>query len=730
MSFQDRTDAATGLFPRRLSHAPLVGRRRTRSRQLALESLESRQLLSTTITDYPLPSGSPAQPADIVAVNGKLWFTMSGNAIGSVDLSTNPPTITIAQNLPTGSMPTSITADQNGNVWFTELTAGQIGELSTTNPSAGVTSYGTAQGMPANARPYGITTDASGNIWFTDLANNALGEINASTGTVTEIPVPNTMIGFKTFDSLIVAGPGGKLYFTEVQFGAGNPPVVNASGIGIFNPATSSFTQVALPTGNGSYQEPFGLAIGPDHNVWFGESGGTGTEVSALGLILNPASSNPTLSEPANLGLSTAAPWRITAGPDGNIWFSVPSNRLIGMVQVQSNPANDTVSTFNIPTNPIANPLPSGITAGPDGNVWFADGGGAIGKAALDTQLVLSGQPPAVVTTGEPFPITAKVVYTDNTSVLATAYRGNVTATLNGSGTISGGIAPVQSGVASFNLAVNQPGSGDTLTFNAAGLASVTTRGFSAVNPVLAIASQPTGTLNPGSPFGVVVYVADAMGGADTAFTGSVTLQLSSNPGGSTLAPVTVPISAGVASFYNLSLNNPGTGYALTASATGLTSVTTVPFNISAPAPLVQSPPTVLLTQRRNGRGRPIGRPILSGYQFIFDMPMSASAANPASYQVAAYVRQRVRVRVGRRVVVRNQLVLKPIAFSVSMPAGNTVQILTGRQPFALGGQITLVATGVTSAQGGLLDGNGLGQGGVNGVYAIGPRGLSIRYSG
>jgi len=57
---------------------------------------------------------------------------------------------------------------------------------------------------------------------------------------------------------------------------------------------------------------------------------------------------------------------------------------------------------------------------------------------------------------------------------------------------------------------------------------------------------------------------------------------LGANPGGSTLSgTVTVPSARGVATFRNLSLNNAGPGYTLTAAAPLLTSATSATFNIT-----------------------------------------------------------------------------------------------------------------------------------------------------
>ncbi|SRR6266566_10107533 len=94
---------------------------------------------------------------------------------------------------------------------------------------------------------------------------------------------------------------------------------------------------------------------------------------------------------------------------------------------------------------------------------------------------------------------------------------------------------------------------------------------------------QPSNTtaglvINPA----VVVVAQNASGNADTTYTNSVTVALGANPGGSTLSgTVTVPSARGVATFRNLSLNNAGTGYTLTAAAPLLTSATSAAFNIT-----------------------------------------------------------------------------------------------------------------------------------------------------
>src|SRR5207244_5714327 len=63
----------------------------------------------------------------------------------------------------------------------------------------------------------------------------------------------------------------------------------------------------------------------------------------------------------------------------------------------------------------------------------------------------------------------------------------------------------------------------------------------------------------------------------------TVTVALAANPGGATLSGTTsIAAVAGVATYSTLRLDKVGTGYTLTATASGLTSATSTPFNIVA----------------------------------------------------------------------------------------------------------------------------------------------------
>lgn len=97
----------------------------------------------------------------------------------------------------------------------------------------------------------------------------------------------------------------------------------------------------------------------------------------------------------------------------------------------------------------------------------------------------------------------------------------------------------------------------------------------------LVFSVQPS-TTSPGSTItpAVKVEIRDA-GNTLVNSTANVTVAIGTNPGAGTLSgTLTIAAVAGVATFSNLSINNLGNGYTLTAASTGLTGATSNTFNI------------------------------------------------------------------------------------------------------------------------------------------------------
>ncbi len=218
-------------------------------------------------------------------------------------------------------------------------------------------------------------------------------------------------------------------------------------------------------------------------------------------------------------------------------------------------------------------------------------------------QLVVTTPPPATVTAGNPFGLV--VTAEDGSGKTDTSFTGNVTVSLNNSTTTNATLVGTTTvaavaGVATFSgLSVDEAGDDWTLSVNAVGAATAQTSAVDVsagtVNQ-LQTAMQPAGNITAGSNFAIVVSAEDSAGNVDPTFNGNVTLSLMNNPSGGTLGgALTVPAIDGVADFAGLTIDNPGSGYAIRAASNSLS--TTSAVTVSAPATATQ---LVVTTQPAN----------------------------------------------------------------------------------------------------------------------------------
>ena len=210
---------------------------------------------------------------------------------------------------------------------------------------------------------------------------------------------------------------------------------------------------------------------------------------------------------------------------------------------------------------------------------------------AAATALAFTVQPTTTVATTAITPA-VQVTARDAFGNRATGFSGNVTMAIGtnpGGGTLSGTLtAAADTGVATFgNLKIDKAAAGYTLVASSGALAQGTSSGFAITvgsAATLAFATQPSNTAAGAAITPAVqVVVLDAGGNLVTTATNSVTMALGTNPVGGTLSgTVTVAASSGVAQFSNLNIDKTGTGYALQATAAGLTAAASLPFNIAA----------------------------------------------------------------------------------------------------------------------------------------------------
>ena len=280
------------------------------------------------------------------------------------------------------------------NVWVNDLTFTRDnqslvawthgrGAWSLPTPDAAGTAQVAEFSVPGAGGMQAMTPGPSGP-WFVDqagIAGHALAD-------GTDISYAVGINGDQLSD--IVAGPDGNLWYTAP--GGGYIGVVQPNGGGIVHYAT-------LP---GS--KPTGIAVGPDLNLYitytnsdaiamfdpfartFGGVFGTPTHMSRPKFITAGSDGNMWFTEFQGLKVGkmtlagtftefpapvvagdTLGPFGIGLGPDGNVWFTNYQRNTLHKIT----PAG-AITSMSMGTG-IHGPI--GVTIGPDGNLWVADGG-------------------------------------------------------------------------------------------------------------------------------------------------------------------------------------------------------------------------------------------------------------------------------------------------------------------------------------------------------------------
>ena len=138
----------------------------------------------------------------------------------------------------------------------------------------------------------------------------------------------------------IAQGPDGNLWVTEY---VGNK-IVRITTSGIITEFTIS----------GANKWPHGITPGPDGNLWFTEEAGKIGRITTSGVITE-----------FNIPTAGSEPYSIVEGSDRNLWFTEYLGNKIGRITTSG-----VITEYAVPTY---NSYPFYITAGPDGNLWFTE---------------------------------------------------------------------------------------------------------------------------------------------------------------------------------------------------------------------------------------------------------------------------------------------------------------------------------------------------------------------
>jgi streptogramin lyase len=213
-------------------------------------------------------------------------------------------------------------------------------------------------------------------------------------GVIDELQIWNTAISQFQVSTIYKSGSAGEcqsVWYTEV----GSSP----NKIGSIAPNGTNATEYSTPTA-GSF--PYTITAGPDGNVWFTEATPNNIGIfeslgGGLGIGEDPITS---ASMPGNNSQYNGR--YITSGPDGNMWFT-ESQCVTGPCFVGSISTSGTINVYQTPTS---NSQPSGITAGVDGNLWFTEAGSSAiaristGGTTNEFSIPTGGSDPVDITMG------------------------------------------------------------------------------------------------------------------------------------------------------------------------------------------------------------------------------------------------------------------------------------------------------------------------------------------
>jgi alpha-tubulin suppressor-like RCC1 family protein len=212
-----------------------------------------------------------------------------------------------------------------------------------------------------------------------------------------------------------------------------------------------------------------------------------------------------------------------------------------------------------------------------------------VGPAA---KLVFTVQPSAGVAGNAITPVVHVTVQDASGNTVATSTANITVAITTGTGTTGATLSGTKthaaaSGVAAFNdLVIDKSGTGYTLTATAASLTSATSTAFG-IDPntphKLAFRTQPTSTPIDSLMVTVEVAIRDSLDNSVPSASANITVSITPGTGdpGATLSGTLNQSGTGSVAFPDLSIDKLGTGYTLTATASGLTNAVSAPFGVA-----------------------------------------------------------------------------------------------------------------------------------------------------
>ena len=291
----------------------------------------------------PITVGSSPQGITYVP-GGDIWFTETGaGKIGRINPTTHQLTEFATPTSTSG--PLGITRNPvDGTIWFTEALTHKLGMFNpaTITSSADIHEF-TLPNAASSPKPVGIVYNpADGDLWFTEQGSNQIGKFDPVTQKFNSTAFVLPDAASNPFPSAITVDSDGNLWFAEPHLGKFN----------MLNPGTGKFAAngpYTLPAsaGNSKYAIS-GITSGPDGRIWFTASGiGQIGNFDPVAIVQSTSPLN--LISVDNTPNNKSFPYGIAPGPDGNLWFTEVSGLANGNGAIGV--AYDTTLAMSTPTN-------------------------------------------------------------------------------------------------------------------------------------------------------------------------------------------------------------------------------------------------------------------------------------------------------------------------------------------------------------------------------------------
>jgi len=332
----------------------------------------------TVITEFPVAVGHPSNLAGLVAgPDGHIWFGDSWWPEGSYHaLIGRMDGVGSVQEFDEGlskfSSPEAFVAGPDGNVWFADAGSTASGaSIGRVAPDGDITRFTAGLG---GSRPRTIIVGPDGNLWFTAAGSSPAIGFATPDGSIAAFSLPGT-----PWDA--IGGPDGNIWFT--YGGGGIAPAIGRVELEQGGGAIVRLFHAGLDVGS----LPREIVAGNGSYLWFNDRSGS---TPAIGRV----SMGGEIQE-FTAGLDAdSTPWNMVADANGGAWFTDPGTDNVGKVsaggQITELGSGELIE-------------PRYITAGPDGNMWFTYWGG-IGKISpagaltrLKQGLGLSANPQEIV---------------------------------------------------------------------------------------------------------------------------------------------------------------------------------------------------------------------------------------------------------------------------------------------------------------------------------------------